>query len=408
MGKFLDIFKSFLGRRPREAPKRVQREYPPFTKDFSINPESSFAVKMFQAVIQTANTPDANIVVSPYSAEVILAAILPGAGGELKSALTELLCQAGRDFSEIIRNLEAVNTDGALKSVNAAFYDDRCCLAPQYQETIQSAMQFGFSKTPFEKSPGEALTIVNNFVAEKTEGKIISLLSEVKPTTLLILVNIIDFSGQWEIPFDKKDTELDIFYCPKGVEKTVEFMKNNETWVRASNMDASGEPKMVILNVANRKFSVMLILPAENTGGISDLEKELTIEKLLALRERSSDGIHYVVMPKFRISCGVDLIPGAKAMGLQEMFEPSVTNFSGMFEDTHWPKQVDVFRQEVVLEVDEYGVKAAAATGCCIGDYCCDCSRSSPDFVANRPFLVIIWNEVANVPVFIGRITDPS
>ncbi|XP_055353830.1 alpha-1-antitrypsin-like protein CM55-ST [Paramacrobiotus metropolitanus] len=233
MGKFFDVFKSCLGRRPHESPKRVRKEYRRYTTDFSVNPGSSFAVKMFRAVIGTADTPDANMVISPYSAEVILAAVLPGTNGELKSALTTLLCQDGRDLSELVKHLEAVNTDGALKSVNAAFYDDNCCLAPEYQEAIETRMKFGFVKTPFGNSPREAVTTVNSFVAEKTEGKITSLLSEVDPKTLLILVNFIDFSGPWEFPFDKNKTKNGTFYCPKDVEKTVDFMENKEAYLRA-------------------------------------------------------------------------------------------------------------------------------------------------------------------------------
>ncbi|XP_055339141.1 serpin B6-like [Paramacrobiotus metropolitanus] len=413
MEKLSKVFRSCAGSQPGNSTKRRRRTPRPYTKDFKVNPESSFAVTMFKAVIESAKAPDANIIISPYSAEVVLAALLPGISGELKPALMELLCKNKRQFPELIRKLDAVNTDGELNAVNAAFYDDNCSLAPQYTKAIDSAMKFGFVKTPFAKSPGEAVTMVNQFVAEKTNGKITKLLEKVDRRTLLILVNVIDFSGQWECPFDKEETKNGTFYCPNNYEKTVDFMKNEDATVRAYNIHGYkaaeknvevGDPHMIILNVVERKFSVMFLLPAKDAGGINSLEKELPIEKLLKLRQKSSEEMICIVVPKFRISCGLDLIPGAKAMGLEEMFEPSVTNFEQMFENDSRPKRVDQFRQEVVIEVDEYGIKASAATCCSLGYNCI----KYPDFQVDHPFLVIIWNEIANVPVFIGRITEPD
>ncbi|XP_055353828.1 serpin B10-like [Paramacrobiotus metropolitanus] len=165
-------------------------------------------------------------------------------------------------------------------------------------------------------------------------------------------MNVIDFSGQWEIPFSVSDTNSGIFYCPNDVEKTVKFMKNDYAILRAfltNPGDETGDPEVIILDVEERKFSVMLILPSKNTEGINSLERDLTIEKLLFWREKCSVELLSISIPKFRIAYGVDLIPRAKAMGLQEMFQPSEINFSDMFEDDRRPKQVDLFRQEVVL-----------------------------------------------------------
>ncbi|XP_055346107.1 serpin B9-like [Paramacrobiotus metropolitanus] len=378
---------------------------PPQTTELKVNTENSFAVEAFKAAVETCRNPKKNLVICPYSVELILAALLPGTDGELHTALTQLLCPDGRSFSDLITNLHAVNTEGALNSTNAMFYDDHCRLVAQYRETVETSIQCGFIPTPFQDNPARAVAIVNQFVAEKTDGKITAFLTESRDSTdtALMLINIIDFAGQWEVPFGPTHTRTGPFHCRDGIEKAVGFRKEENAVVWHYNVlpypravVEAGDPKMIILDVKGRKFSVMLLLPADNsTDGMRKLIEMLTIQRLLTWMQKSEgDGTPYIIIPKFRIRCSTDLIPATQKLGLEQMYTPSTGNFSRMMDDGREMK-IDEFKQEVILDMDEYGVKATAVTGFRLIPNCL--AERQPHFVANHPFLVVIWNEVTRV-----------
>jgi serpin B len=61
---------------------------------------------------------------------------------------------------------------------------------------------------------------------------------------------------------------------------------------------------------------------------------------------------------------------------------------------------------KATVEVDEVGTVAAAATAVCMQQ----CARMSPppvDFVADRPFLFTIVEEVSGVVLFLGHVVNP-
>ncbi|XP_055344483.1 protein Z-dependent protease inhibitor-like [Paramacrobiotus metropolitanus] len=172
---------------------------------------------------------------------------------------------------------------------------------------------------------------------------------------------------------------------------------------------------MIILNIDRRQFSVMILLPMANSGGTPALEGSLTVEKLLAWRDKSKDSIMRIVLPKFRISCTVNLQPCLTARGLGGVFAPLpvagvVVERATLKEETVEEEKVlslhpDEILQHVLLDMDEYGMSTPPFEWPNLEYSMVD---SDPDFVANRPFLVIIWDEVANVPLFLGRVTDPT
>ena len=57
------------------------------------------------------------------------------------------------------------------------------------------------------------------------------------------------------------------------------------------------------------------------------------------------------------------------------------------------------------LDVDEAGVKAAAATAVVIAE---ESDLIPVRVVVDRPFMFLIYDTVNNIPVFLGRIADPT
>lgn len=85
--------------------------------------------------------------------------------------------------------------------------------------------------------------------------------------------------------------------------------------------------------------------------------------------------------------------------GLGELFnEP---NLCGLFpEQTDMPIALSDARHRATLVLSESGVEAAAASSLSF-------ARSFPTFSAMQPFILVLWSDQANCPLFMGRVTQP-
>lgn len=91
----------------------------------------------------------------------------------------------------------------------------------------------------------------------------------------------------------------------------------------------------------------------------------------------------------------LDLIPSPQP-GLSSLFEKP--NLCGIYSEDKLA--LNDAQHKAFLTLTEEGVEGAAATSLAY-------SRSFPTFSALRPFVLLLWNDRANVPLFIGRVTDP-
>lgn len=82
--------------------------------------------------------------------------------------------------------------------------------------------------------------------------------------------------------------------------------------------------------------------------------------------------------------------------GLSSLFEGA--NLCGLYSEEKLV--LDDARHRAFLALTEQGVEAGAATSVSF-------SRSHPSFSALKPFIILLWSDHANMPLFIGRVTDP-
>ncbi|ESO86043.1 hypothetical protein LOTGIDRAFT_129979 [Lottia gigantea] len=106
-------------------------------------------------------------------------------------------------------------------------------------------------------------------------------------------------------------------------------------------------------------------------------------------------------MPRFNISSSMDLIDPLKDLGIQSMFGgradlSGITGTPGLY--------VDSAIQKAVLEVNERGSRASAATGLGI-------SRGmimlNPRLDLSHPFMFVIRDVTNKMNLFVGRFSDP-
>ena len=110
-------------------------------------------------------------------------------------------------------------------------------------------------------------------------------------------------------------------------------------------------------------------------------------------------------MPKFDVSGQLDLIEGLQAMGITDVFDPAVSDFTPM------TTQVDeIYVSQAThaarVAVDEEGLTAAAFTVIASAGGAMP-PEDEVDFTLDRPFLFVLTG-AAGQPLFAGVVNQPA
>jgi serpin B len=166
------------------------------------------------------------------------------------------------------------------------------------------------------------------------------------------------------------------------------------------------------------QLSMVLLAPrARDT--LPQVEKLLTAERLTDWMEKmESRPISRLSVPKLDFDTAYDLTQQLSDLGMPLPFtEPSTSggaDFSRMVAPDSLARKayLSMIVQKAILKVDELGTVAAAVTaGFDVAEGMADWDEGSapfsPDFLADRPFLMLIRDTQSGDILFMGRINDP-
>jgi serpin B len=248
------------------------------------------------------------------------------------------------------------------------------------------------------KNPSTAKRI-NDWVSEKTHGKIPSLFDPPLPPDLrLILVDAIYFKGSWVTPFDKNLTR-DQPFAVRGAQPVQHprmSRKDKMSYLESADFQA------VMLPYAGRQASLCVFLPRENLDKfVRDLTPE-NWEKWMTqfiVREGTLE------LPRFKLENKYELNGELKALGMPRAFTPQA-DFGGIAEERLYISRVV---QKTFVEVNEEGTEAAAATGIAMRPSVV-MRQPAPPFtmIVDRPFYVAIRENQTGTILFHGTIEDPK
>jgi serpin B len=285
-----------------------------------------------------------------------------------------------------------------LNVVNGAFVRRGAELYHPYLDVLAQNYDTGMFVADFAADPDASRKSINDWVLEQTHDRIEELLPEgsITPDVLLVLVNAIYFKASWLTPFDAGRTVPATFHG-KGGEVEVQMMHGfAERYAEGDGWQALALPYI------SPDVNMLFVLPAD--GRFDEIESGLDrafVDRIrTTLSERSVD----TQVPRFRFESEVKLGPVLQALGMKLAFAAGQADLSGIIG-----KPGDVFVDDVYhkafVAVDEQGTEAAAATAIVTK------TTSAPQpatFVADRPFLFLIYDDPTGQILFVGRLTDPS
>jgi len=265
-------------------------------------------------------------------------------------------------------------------------------------------------QTGRQASPEEVAQDINRFVEEITQGKVRNVVDSDRiwlEKWCLAVVNAVYFACKWEVPFEKMMTRQRPFTLLDGAPIQVPTMSQIARGYRYME-----EPdfQAVELPYSGNELAMVVFLP-KKVDGLPAFEEALRHKQLSTWLGSLSvwrDGI-VVSLPRFNLRSPLELRSILQSMGIKTAWLPGA-DFSGIFnrkpEQTQRPELfMSAAIHKACVEVTEEGTVAGAGTVVAISKS----SNNRPKaFIADHPFMFIIYHKPSGCILFMGRVTDPS
>lgn len=366
----------------------------------------SFAISLLK--ILGEEDKSRNLFFCPMSVSSALAMVYLGAKGNTATQMSQVLGLSGdgdvhQGFQTLLAEVNKCGTQYLLKSACRLFGEESCDFLSTFKESCQKFYQAGIEEMSFVKDTEGCRKRINDWVLEKTEGKISEVLSPgtVCPLTKLVLVNAMYFKGKWKAQFDRKYTRGMPFKTNQEEKKTVQMMFKHAKFKMAHVDEVNAQ--VLALPYAEDELNMVVLLPDESSD-LTVVEKALTYEKLRAWTnpETLTESKVQVFFPRLKLEESYDLETVLQSLGMTDAFEETKADFSGMTSKKNVP--VSKVAHKCFVEVNEEGTEAAATTAVIRNTRSC---RVEPRFCADRPFLFFIWHQKTSSILFCGRFSSP-
>uniref|UniRef100_A0A3Q3X4Y6 Thyroxine-binding globulin n=1 Tax=Mola mola TaxID=94237 RepID=A0A3Q3X4Y6_MOLML len=359
----------------------------------------NFGFRLYMKLAAHADSQGKNIFFSPISVSVALAALSVGARGETHQQLfsglgfnSTLYTQADIDqaFQKLLKTSSEETSEGT-----AVFVDHGFKPRPEFLETLK---QFYFAdgfNVDFTNSTESANTI-NEYVREKTKGKIDQLVENLDGSTVMYLLSYIYFKGKWATPFDPDLTKEDLFSVDENTKVVPVQMMNKEE--RFDIYYDQAVSTSVLHLPFNSSCSMLLMLPNDMKALENAICPAHVTKWLKWMNSRKYD----LYIPKFSIKTSYSMNDVLTEMGMTDMFGDQA-DLSGITEGQKLA--VSKVVHKATLDIDEAGATATAATG--IGLIPLS-FQYIPVLKFNRPFMVAVVDRHTKNILFVGKIINPN
>jgi serpin B len=240
----------------------------------------------------------------------------------------------------------------------------------------------------------DAAATINRWVTTATNQRIRELVTPADlQQALLVLTNAVHFKGLWAAPFDEANTEERDFTLLDGRRRRHPMMVQSGRYAYYEDEHLQA----VSLPYGRGRVDMVVLLPRPALP-ITAFLAALTTERWQAWTSQLHPMEGKIVLPRFKVTYGTDLLPALTALGGASFAGP---DFLGMGAG---PLVIGQVIHKTFLEVDEEGTEAAAATAVVMRK-----SLAQPFcMVVDRPFLCAIRDRETGALLFIGLVLDPT
>ncbi|XP_036062123.1 kallistatin [Onychomys torridus] len=370
---------------------------------------ANFAFRFYH-LIASQNSRQ-NIFFSPLSISFALAMLSIGAGGDTQTQILEglgfnltklSLPEIHEGFRLVQHRLGHPSTELSTKVGNVLILSQDLQLLSDFVSATKASYDSQVLRSNFRDT--EATTrLINNYVKEKTHGKIRDLVSGLRPDERMVLVNYIFFQGLWKKPFPPSKGFVGDFYVDENTVVKVPMMLQDDQqhWY----LDDRHVPCTVLRMDYKNDAVAFFILPQK--GKMKEVEQVLSPDMLTRwnclLQKRYFYRKLSLQFPKFSISNSYALDEILPGLGFQDLFTHHA-DFSHINQDEKL-KLSKAFHK-AVLDVNEAGTEAAASTG--VSAMFFSAKPKKRVLVFNQPFFAVIYSTSTQNILFMGKVFNPT
>ncbi|NXG04244.1 ZPI inhibitor, partial [Sakesphorus luctuosus] len=333
---------------------------------------ANFGFNLYRKI---AMTHDNNVIISPISVSALMTVYMLAAKGETYRQIAKGL------------NLHALKDSMDHQHLPALF--------KQLIDNITMNEELLLMQVDFENFT-QAKLLINQNIYKRTKGKIPDLFEELDRHSKLLLVDYVVFKGKWVHPFNSKFTEMETFHINKYRSVQVPMMFKSDK----INSTFDENLRCTVIKIPYKGNAHMLIVIPEKEGDYISLEDHLSTELVESwlgnMKTRKVD----ISFPKFKLQQKYKMKKLLHALGIKNLFTRTA-DLSHLTDQEY--AAVSQVVQKAVIEVDEEGTEAAAASGSEIIAF-----TAPPVIKVDRPFLFMIFEETFKTLLFIGRVVDPT
>jgi serine protease inhibitor len=362
----------------------------------------AFGLELFKAVEEEDQNKD--IFISPLSVSMALGMTLNGADSGTYQAMRQTLQFAdlsnediNQSYRSLIKLVLAADPKVMMEIANSIWHRDDIPVESSFLETNRTF--FDATIMPMNFRDPATVTAINNWVNDKTHGKITEVIDSIDPLTLMFLINAIYFKGTWQYEFDKEKTADASFYLMDGSTDNCQMMQLEADLSYYSD----DQVQIVDLPYGDGAFSMTIFLP-KNSENLNPLIMNLDKNQWEYYINRLTTSPVMLEMPKFKLEYKLIMNSILSQMGMAIAFDPDHADFSRINQQL--PLHISSVLHKTFVQVDEEGTEAAAVTVVTIG--LTSVGPHGNHMRVDHPFVFALRERQSGTLLFMGKILQPQ
>eukprot|EP00091_Calanus_sinicus_P001538 TRINITY_DN1154_c0_g2_i4.p1 TRINITY_DN1154_c0_g2~~TRINITY_DN1154_c0_g2_i4.p1 ORF type:complete len:294 (-),score=72.12 TRINITY_DN1154_c0_g2_i4:354-1103(-) len=216
----------------------------------------------------------------------------------------------------------------------------------------------------------------------------------------MMLLNAVYFKANWQLPFQPADTVRSTFFvsADSSVEADMMFLDSEIFY----GQDKALQSQVISLQYEDPNFTMIIILP-DSDEAMESLSENLKEKNFTQIHNSLNSRDLLLKMPKFKLGFRTQLVSAFKALGVADIFDEASADLSDITDESVFVSDI---LHETKIEVNEEGSEAAAVTGIQLDTRA---GGSGPiSLKIDRPFMFVIQDLKNNIPLFMGKIVNPT
>lgn len=346
----------------------------------------------FRSFLDSAG-PNENVLYSPFGHILILAILSDIGSKDTRKALVPYLEVAGEDIDVTVRHIYRMARayeelpEVRFLASSSLWISEPHRFRAEAEQLLRDRCQCDCFCRDFQYAG--LRDEIEKWLAKVSKGLLRNYTGDVRQAILLAL-GVLHFKGDWASRFDARLTEVKPFTLRDGTEIQVPRMQGDREFQYYEDEECQSV-RLPYGSVLVPRMAMQVILPASGVEFPGILKRPPDASQFIRCNG-------HLELPRFQLNSERDL-PFPDDYSLDARV--TVTGLS-----TSFPAAL---AQRIVIRVDEEGTEAVALTQTVF--YCADDEPKIPPkpfrMIVDRPFYFMISDVFSELPLFVGRVSDP-